>query len=90
MTVYTSIKDLPKDINKSYFYENHNRNGEKGMIVTVSNVSTDHDGSFYTFDYKSKLDGSIRFFFIFASNSNNSYPFPTLTEDKTWEKWTEI
>ena len=87
MSVYTSIKDLPKTIGKNYLYENHN--GER-ISVTVSNVSTYHDGSFYTFDYKSARDGSIRYFFIFASSSNQPSPFPMLTEDKTWQKWTTI
>jgi hypothetical protein len=85
MSVYTSIKDLPKDINKQYLYENHN--GER-ISVTLSNVSTDSYGSIYTFDYKSARNGKNCYFFI--SSSNQPSPFPVLTEDKTWQKWTTI
>lgn len=88
MSVYTSIKDLPRTIGKTYFYETHNRNGKSGMIVTVSRVSDDSYGSIYTFDYKSAADGSTRYFFI--ASSNKPYPFPVLTEDKTWQRWTSI
>ncbi len=84
MTVYNSIKDLPKTIGKSYHYENNNSD----MIVTVSRVSSDSYGSTYTFDYNSKSDGTTRYFFITSSNKPSS--FPVLTKDKSWQRWTTI
>jgi len=86
MAVYTSVKDLT--LGETYFYETHNRNNEFGMFVTLSNISTNSNGSIYTFDYKSKSDGKLSYFFISSSNKPN--PFPSLTEDNTWQKWTEI
>lgn len=88
MSIYTSIKDLPKTIGKTYFFETHNHNGEKGMIVRLSNISYDSYGSIYTFDYKSKANGKICYFFIASSNEPSS--FLTLSDGKTWQKWTEI
>ena len=85
MSVYTSIKDLPKTIGKKYLYENHNN---ERIAVILSNVSSDIYGSTYTFDYKSARDGKTCYFFI--ASSNQPYPFPVLTEDKTWQKWTTI
>lgn len=85
MAVYNSIYDLPKTLGKKYLFENHNK---ERIEVILSNISSDKYGSTYTFDYKSACDGSIRYFFI--ASSNKPYPFPVLTEDKTWQKWTTI
>jgi hypothetical protein len=84
MSIYNSIKDLPKIIGKTYRYQSQNSD----MIVTVSRISDDSYGSIYTFDYKSVTDGKICYFFI--ASSNEPSPFPILTQDKTWQKWTTI